>query len=59
MAKRLRILAWHVHGNYLHCLNAGQHDWYLVVDDARSSHHTGRSGTLPWDNVKALRDVTS
>lgn len=52
MATRLRILTWHVHGNYLHYLTQAPHDWYLVTDDVRSPQHSGRSGTLPWgDNV--------
>jgi Glycosyl transferases group 1 len=50
--RRLRILTWHVHGNYLWYLTQVPHDFYLVTDEARSTHHTGRSGTLPWgDNV--------
>lgn len=50
--RRLRILTWHVHGNYLWYLTQTPHDFYLVTDAARSVHHTGRSGTLPWgDNV--------
>ena len=52
MARRLRILTWHVHGNYLYYLTQVPHDWYLVTDDARTPGHSGRSGTLPWgDNV--------
>jgi glycosyltransferase involved in cell wall biosynthesis len=52
MAKPLRILTWHVHGNYLYYLTRVPHEWYLVADEARSPHHAGRSGTLPWgDNV--------
>ncbi|MCW7536318.1 glycosyltransferase family 4 protein [Aquabacterium sp. A7-Y] len=51
-SKRLRILTWHVHGNYLWYLTQVPHDFYLVTDATRSPHHTGRSGTLPWgDNV--------
>ncbi len=50
--RRLRILTWHVHGNYLYNLTQVPHDFYLVVDAARSPHRTGRSGSLPWgDNV--------
>ncbi len=50
--RRLRILTWHVHGNYLYYLTQVPHDFYLVTDAARSSHHGGRSGTLPWgENV--------
>jgi glycosyltransferase involved in cell wall biosynthesis len=46
--RRLRILTWHVHGNYLWYLSQVPHDWFLVTDAARSPHHGGRSGTLPW-----------
>lgn len=50
--KRLRILTWHVHGNYMYYLSQVPHDFYLVRDAAGSPHHTGRSGQLPWgDNV--------
>jgi len=50
--RRLRVLTWHVHGNYLYYLTQVPHDFYLVTDAERSTHHTGRSGTLPWgDNV--------
>jgi hypothetical protein len=55
-ARRLRILTWHVHGNYLYYLSQVPHDLYLVTDAARSPHHTGRSGTLPWGpNVHEVR----
>ena len=37
-----------MHGNYLYYLTQVPHDFYLVVDDERSVHHSGRSGTLPW-----------
>ena len=63
MAERLRLLTWHVHGNYLYYLTQEPHDFYLVTDAARSTHHSGRSGSLPWgDNVfeapvEALRDM--
>lgn len=46
--KRLRILTWHVHGNYLWYLSQIPHDLLLVTDAARAGHHSGRSGTLPW-----------
>ena len=52
MRRRLRILTWHVHGNYLWYLTQVPHEFYLVTDAERSTHHSGRSGTLPWgDNV--------
>lgn len=44
----LRILTWHVHGNYLWYLTQVPHEFHLVTDAARSPHHSGRSGTLPW-----------
>lgn len=52
MTQRLKVLTWHVHGNYLYYLTQVPHDFYLVTDQERSTHHTGKSGTLPWgDNV--------
>jgi glycosyltransferase involved in cell wall biosynthesis len=54
--RRLRILTWHVHGNYLYNLTQVPHDFFLVTDDARSTHRSGRSGTLPWgDHVQEAR----
>lgn len=54
--KRLRVLTWHVHGNYLYYLTQTPCDFYLVTDEARSVHHTGRSGSLPWGpNVHEVR----
>ena len=61
--RRLRILTWHVHGNYLYNLTQVPHDFYLATDAARSMHHSGRSGTLPWGPnvheapVEAIRDL--
>jgi glycosyltransferase involved in cell wall biosynthesis len=61
--RRLRILTWHVHGNYLYNLTQVPHDFYLATDAARSMHHSGRSGTLPWGPnvheapVETLRDM--
>ncbi len=52
MSRRLRILTWHVHGNYLYNLTQVPHEWTVVADPARSTHYSGRSGVLPWgDNV--------
>jgi len=51
-SRRLRILTWHVHGNYMYNLSQVPHDFYLLTDKARSPHYCGRNGTLPWgDNV--------
>jgi hypothetical protein len=44
----LRILTWHVHGNYLYYLSQVPHEWWLVTDAQRSPHHSGRVGNLPW-----------
>ena len=52
MPRRLRILTWHVHGNYLYNLTQVPHDFHLVTDPARTPGRVGRVGTLPWgDNV--------
>lgn len=52
MPRRLRILTWHVHGNYLYNLTQVPHDFYLVTDPERSPGRVGRVGALPWgDNV--------
>jgi hypothetical protein len=52
MHRRLRILTWHVHGNYLYNLTQVPHDFYLATDAAGSPGHAGRVGALPWgDNV--------
>jgi glycosyltransferase involved in cell wall biosynthesis len=46
--RSLRVLTWHVHGNYLYYLSHIPHELWLVTDAQRSAHHSGRSGTLPW-----------
>ncbi|HUP09296.1 MAG TPA: glycosyltransferase family 4 protein [Caldimonas sp.] len=46
--RRLRVLTWHVHGNYLWYLTQVPHDFFLATDAARSMHHSGASGILPW-----------
>lgn len=52
MRRRLRILTWHVHGNYLWYLTQAPHDFYLVTDREHTAGRSGRSGSLPWgDNV--------
>jgi hypothetical protein len=48
MKRALRILTWHVHGNYLYYLSQVPHEFHLVHDPARRDHHSGRSGSLPW-----------
>jgi glycosyltransferase involved in cell wall biosynthesis len=46
--KRLRVLTWHVHGNYLHYLTQAPHDFYVVTDARRSAGYSGLGGLLPW-----------
>lgn len=46
--KRLRILTWHVHGNYLYYLTQVPHDFLVLTDARRSPGYAGRAGTLPW-----------
>lgn len=47
-SKPLKILTWHVHGNYLYYLTQVPHDFYLVTDAQRSKHHGGLGGSMPW-----------
>jgi hypothetical protein len=49
---RLRVLTWHVHGNYLFYLSHAPHDFYLPVREGRPQGYGGRAGAWPWpDNV--------
>lgn len=55
MPRKLRILTWHVHGNYLYYLTQVDHDFLVLADEARSPGYAGRAGSLPWgDNVIEL-----
>lgn len=47
-SRRLRILTWHVHGNYLYYLSQVPHDWFVLCKPDRPPGYAGRSGTLPW-----------
>ncbi|MGE5469794.1 MAG: glycosyltransferase [Bacteroidota bacterium] len=52
---KLRILTWHVHGNYLYYLSQVPHQFYVLTDAIRSPGYAGRAGILPWgDNVVEL-----
>jgi hypothetical protein len=61
--RRLRILTWHVHGNYLYYLSLGGHDLYLPVRPGRPSGYAGRAGSFPWPHTvhevpaEAVRDL--
>ncbi|NSX02674.1 glycosyltransferase family 4 protein [Cupriavidus gilardii] len=60
MPERLRILTWHVHGNYLYYLSQIPHDLYLVTKPGSPPGYAGAVGALPWgDNVHevAYEDV--
>lgn len=50
--RRMRVLTWHVHGNYLYYLTQAPHDFYLPVKPGKPEGYGGRAGTLNWgDNV--------
>jgi ADP-heptose:LPS heptosyltransferase len=50
----LRILTWHVHGNYLYYLTQTPHDWYLPVGVSRPGY-IGRAPGFPWPD--RVRDI--
>ena len=48
----LRILTWHIHGNYLYYLAQAPHEFYLPVKPSRPAGYGGRLPGLPWpDNL--------
>jgi len=50
--RRLRVLTWHVHGNYLWYLSQAPHEFFLPVKPERAHPYGGRAGSFPWpDNV--------
>ena len=46
--ERLRILTWHVHGNYLHYLSHAPHDFHVVTRPGNPAGYAGLGGALPW-----------
>ena len=48
MSRRLRILTWHVHGNYLWYLSHARHDFFLVTRPGEGPGYAGRGGDLPF-----------
>lgn len=49
---RLRVLTWHVHGNYLWYLSQARHDFYLPVKRQGGPGYGGRGRTFPFgDNI--------
>lgn len=54
-SRRLRVLTWHVHGNYLWYLSQTPHDFYLPFRTGRPHPFGGRAGTFPWpDNLHEI-----
>lgn len=52
MTQSLRILTWHIHGNYLYYLVHSRHQFYLPVKPGRHEGYGGRLPGFPWpDNV--------
>ncbi|MGI4813027.1 MAG: glycosyltransferase family 4 protein [Janthinobacterium lividum] len=50
--RRLAVLTWHVHGNYLYYLSQAPHDFYIVTKPGNPPGYAGAGGALPWgDNV--------
>ncbi|HET8721784.1 MAG TPA: glycosyltransferase family 9 protein [Nitrospira sp.] len=43
----LRLLTWHIHGNYLYYLTHTPHEWYLPVGINRPGY-SGRAPGFPW-----------
>ncbi|MCA9973043.1 MAG: glycosyltransferase family 4 protein [Anaerolineales bacterium] len=63
MTRPLRILTWHVHGNYLYYLAHAPHDFFLPTKPDRPEGYGGRLPGFPWPaNVhdipaEAVRDM--
>ena len=61
--RRLRVLTWHIHGNYLLYLSQAGVDFYLPVKSGRHEGYGGRGSTFPFGpNVhdvpaEAVRDL--
>ncbi|WP_028310344.1 glycosyltransferase [Derxia gummosa] len=54
-SRRLRILTWHVHGNYLHYLSHAPHDFVVATRPGDPPGHAGLGGHLPWrSNLSAV-----
>jgi glycosyltransferase involved in cell wall biosynthesis len=46
--RRLRVLTWHIHGNYLLYLSQAGVDFYLPVKPGRAEGYGGRGTTFPF-----------
>lgn len=47
-ARRLRILVWHVHGNYLYSLTQAPHDFYVPQSDNGRPGYGALGRKIPW-----------
>ncbi len=57
-SRRLRVLTWHIHGNYLYYLSQAPHDFYLVTRPGYPPGYAGTGGALPFGpNVREVRDA--
>jgi hypothetical protein len=55
VVRPLRILTWHVHGNYLWYLSHVPHEVVLPVRAGRPHGYSGRAGSFPWpDSVREV-----
>jgi hypothetical protein len=46
--RRLNILTWHTHGNYLYYLTQAPHEFYVLSKPGRPAGYGGVCGHLPW-----------
>ena len=46
--RRLRILTWQVHGNYLYYLTHAPHEFFVLSKPGHPPGYGGRAGSLPW-----------
>jgi hypothetical protein len=46
--RRLRILTWQVHGNYLYYLTQAPHEFFVLSRPGSPPGYGGRNGQLPW-----------
>lgn len=55
LRRRLRILTWHVHGNYLYSLTQAPHDFIVPVLPDNSPGYSALGSKIPWgDNVRQV-----
>lgn len=46
--RRLKVLTWQVHGNYLFYLSHARHDFYIVTKPGNPAGYARCGGGLPW-----------